>query len=200
MEIAYRELVVLDLTEELSSVQKEGVEIVRSCLCTLRSMEEFTELSEVSERPQIVLASHTGVVGRPKYIIPEHNLIFLLENRFSVPQIANMIGVSISTIRRRMDDLGLSVRALYSDISDIELDELVRYIHQEHPVCGCGQMQGHLLSRGYRIQQIRIRESLRRIDPTGTALRRLYVMNRCHYSVPAPLSLFHIDGHHKLIR
>ena len=39
LEIAYRELVVLDLTEELSSVQTEGVEIVRSCLFTLRSIE-----------------------------------------------------------------------------------------------------------------------------------------------------------------
>ena len=32
LEIAYRVLIVLDLTEKLSSVQKEGVEIVRLCL------------------------------------------------------------------------------------------------------------------------------------------------------------------------
>ena len=50
LEIAYRELVVLDLTEELSSVQTE---IVRSCLFTLRSIEESTQ---VSERPQTVFA------------------------------------------------------------------------------------------------------------------------------------------------
>ena len=92
-----------------------------------------------------------------------------------------MIGVSVSTVRRRMSYLGLLVRALYSDISDTELDEIVRCIHQQHPMCGNVQMQGHLLSRGYRIQQIRIRESMRRIDPTGTALRRLTVMNRRHY-------------------
>ena len=95
---------------------------------------------------------------------------------------------------------GLSVQALYSTISDAELDDLVQNIHQQHPTCGNIQMQGHLLSRGYRIQQIRIQESMRRVDPTGTALRQLYVMNRCQYSVPCPLSLFHIDGNHKLIR
>ena len=74
---------MLDLTEELSSVQTEGVDIVRSCLFTLRSIEESTQVSEVSKRPQTVFASHTGVVGQPKYIIPEQNLIFLLENRFT---------------------------------------------------------------------------------------------------------------------
>ena len=31
-EIVYRELVVLELTDELSSVHKEGAEIVKSCL------------------------------------------------------------------------------------------------------------------------------------------------------------------------
>ena len=99
-----------------------------------------------------------------------------------------------------MSDLGLPVRALYADIYDSELDDIVQCIHQQHPMCGNMQMQGHLLSRGYQIQQIRIRESTRRIDPTGTALRRLTVMNRRQYSVPSPLSLFHIDGYHKLIR
>ncbi len=128
------------------------------------------------------------------------NLVYLLDNRFTVPQIARMLQLSISTVRRRMNDLGLSVRAFYSCLSDAQLDDVVKSIHQEHPFCGNAQMQGHLLSRGYRIQQIRARESMRRIDPTGTALRRLTVMNRRVYSVPGPLSLFHIDGHHKLIR
>lgn len=72
---------------------------------------------------------------------------------------------------------GLSVRALYSTISDVEFDDLVSIIHQQHPTCGNVQMQGHLLSLGHRVQQIRIRETMRRIDPVGTALRRLYVMN-----------------------
>ncbi len=197
LEIAYRELIVLDLTEELSLAQKEGVDIVRSCLITLREVHEFNLFSE---NPPITLVSRIGIVGRPRYEIPEHNLRFLLENRFTVPQIARMIGVSISTIRRRMHNFGFSVRALYSDISDTELDVLVKHINQDHPMCGSVQMMGHLISKGYRLQQIRIRESLRRIDPIGTALRRLHVMNRRHYSVPSPLSLFHIDGHHKLIR
>lgn len=62
------------------------------------------------------------------------------------------------------------------------------------------QMSGHLLSRGIRIQRHRLRESMRRIDPEGTLARRLHVIHRRCYSVPAPRSLFHIDGNHKLIR
>ena len=99
-----------------------------------------------------------------------------------------------------MSEFGLSIRAQYSNISDSDLDQIVREIQQQFPTCGNRQMQGHLLSRGYRIQQIRIRESQRRIDPDGAVIRRLHVLNRREYSVPAPLSLYHIDGHHKLIR
>ncbi len=134
------------------------------------------------------------------HCISQSSLELLLENRFTVPQIARMFEVSVSTIRRRMSELGLFVRAYYSTISDRDLDELVSSIQQQYPMCGNRQMQGHLLYHGHRVQQISLRDSQRRIDPNGTALRRLHVLNRRTYSVPAPLSLYHIDGHHKLIR
>ncbi|KAJ8015879.1 hypothetical protein DPEC_G00001110 [Dallia pectoralis] len=53
-----------------------------------------------------------------------------------------------------------------------------------------------------RLQQNRIRGALRAVDPTGTVLRGLEVntIPRRPYSVPAPLSLWHIDGNHKLTR
>ena len=98
LEIAYRELIILDLTEELSSFQKEGVENVRFCLKTVREIQRLNQLSG-SKRPSRALCVHTGAVGRPRYEISKPNLIFLLENRFSVPQIAGMIGVSVSTVR-----------------------------------------------------------------------------------------------------
>ena len=68
------------------------------------------------------------------------------------------------------------------------------------PMCGNQQMQAHLLSRGFRVQQHRVRETQRRVDPEGTLLRRLNGIFRREYSVPAPQSLYHIDGNHKLIR
>ncbi|KAA0701572.1 hypothetical protein E1301_Tti022885 [Triplophysa tibetana] len=43
---------------------------------------------------------------------------------------------------------------------------------------------------------------IRHIDPVGTVLRSLdlQLTQRRPYSVPGPLSLWHIDGNHKLVR
>ncbi|XP_048064108.1 uncharacterized protein LOC125278820 [Megalobrama amblycephala] len=48
----------------------------------------------------------------------------------------------------------------------------------------------------------RVLASLRRVDPEGMELRRLHLKTsrRRRYSVPAPNSVWHIDGNHKLIR
>ena len=81
----------------------------------------------------------------------------------------------------------LSIHMYYSAISD-ELDRVA------------GEMQGHLLSRGIRIQQHRIRESQRRVDPSGSVMRRLGLIHRRQYHVNGPRALWHIDGNHKLIR
>ena len=113
---------------------------------------------------------------------------------------ADLLGISIRTVRRRMTEYGLSIRAQYSTMSDTELDTLVNEIQVEFPTCGNTQMQGHLISKGHHIQQYRVRESQRRIDPNGTIMRRLHAVTRRQYSVPFPRSLYHIDGYHKLIR
>ena len=67
------------------------------------------------------------------------------------------------------------------------------------PTCCQNQMMGHLKSRGHRVQQERVREVMRRVDPAGSIMRCLCALNRRQYSVPAPGSLCHIDGNHKLI-
>ncbi|XP_019853028.1 PREDICTED: uncharacterized protein LOC109582628 [Amphimedon queenslandica] len=199
IELAYRELVAIELLDELSAEQREGIDLVRQCLCVIRQIQLSTQLSEVSSSPTAVVC-YTGEVGRPRYEIPEDTLEMLIENRFTVPQIANIMGVSISTVRRRLSDAHILIRDCYSTISDSELDHIVGHIQQQYPMCGNRQMQGHLISRGYRIQQTRLRDFQRRIDPVGTALHRLNAIHRRQYSVPSPLSLYHIDGHHKLIR
>ena len=61
-------------------------------------------------------------------------------------------------------------------------------------------MDGYLISQGVRVQRQRIRNSLYRLDPHRQELRTISVVHRRHYSVQSPLSLWHIDGHHKLIR
>ena len=70
------------------------------------------------------------------------------------------------------------------------------------PLCGIGRMKGFLLGRGVRVQWSHVRSSLWRTDPAGILLQttQLSIVNRCHYNVPGPRSLWHLDGNHKLIR
>ena len=199
LEFVYRELIVLETTSQLTPSQHQATAIVRHCLSSMRSLYEIQSMREnnLSFR---VNSAHTGMVGRPRLEISCEQLSFLIENRFSVPQIADMVGVSVRTIRRRMSEFGLLISAQYANITDVELDGMVREVQCQFPMCGNRQMQGHLLARGYRLQQSRVRESQRRVDPDGAVIRRLHVLNRREYSVPPPRSLYHIDGHHKLIR
>ena len=85
-------------------------------------------------------------------------------------------------------------------MSDQELEWVVRDIQDQFPFCGNRQMQGHLLSRGIRVQQSRVRGIQRRVDPAGSILCQLRTINRRQYSVNGPGALWHIDGNHKLIR
>ena len=45
-----------------------------------------------------------GTLGRLRFSIPRNQLAFSLEAQFSVPQIANILGVSVQTVRRRMSE------------------------------------------------------------------------------------------------
>ncbi|KAG1720717.1 uncharacterized protein EDB91DRAFT_1064727, partial [Suillus paluster] len=59
---------------------------------------------------------------------------------------------------------------------------------------------GFLRRHGLRVQHRRVVESLRRVDRLGQVLRDRRVKRRRKYHVKRPNALWHIDGHHKLIR
>ena len=140
--------------------------------------------------------------GRPRYLIPREQLEFSLERCFSVVDIASLLGVSIRTIERRLSEFGLRIRSTYSDISDQALDNILRNILTEFPNTGYWRMTGFLQSRGLRIQQSKIREAMRRVNPAGVLLRALEIrtIHRRRYQVYGPLALWPMDGNHKLIR
>lgn len=141
-----------------------------------------------------------GSVGRPAFVIPCSVLQHLLEIHLTVPKISKLLGLSVSTVRRRMAEYGLSVRDTYSDIGDEELHRLIESSNKMYPTWGVRQTSGHLISAGIPIQYHQIRESLRRVDPQGSYMRRLLHLRRRKYSVAGPQSLWHIDGNHKLTR
>ncbi|KAL0970155.1 hypothetical protein UPYG_G00238050 [Umbra pygmaea] len=71
-----------------------------------------------------------------------------------------------------------------------------------YPNSGFRIVLGHLHAQGVRVQDARVLESLRRVDPEGTRsrARSLCTIKRRQYSVPGPNAMWHIDGNHKLIR
>jgi len=143
----------------------------------------------------------TGFSGRPRYDISEETLTMLLHYRFTYRKIGEMLGVSKETIYRRVKYLGIVVQR-HSSISDNDLRDLMSSIILEFPNSGLRRMKGYLLSRGYHIQWERIRQMLWEVDPEGMLNRTIHlnIVQRRKYSVPGTLSLWHIDGNHKLIR
>lgn len=199
----YRELLAREVYGELYSYELEMLESVEGAYCCI--IEAQKQLDCHYERSILCVQEgsatcRTGAVGRPFFYIPRSVLQHLLDTRLSVPKISQLLGVSVSTIRRRMADYDLRVRDTYSAILDDELDSVVASASLAYPTWGVRQMYGHLVSLGIRVQFVRVRESLSRVDPQGSFMRRLRHLRRRKYSVAGPQSLWHIDGNHKLIR
>ena len=62
-------------------------------------------------------------------------------------EIADAMHISRATIWRRLKEAGVSVQK-YSDISNDELDGIVKQIQQEYPNCGQQLIQGFLKGSG----------------------------------------------------
>ena len=110
------------------------------------------------------------------------------------------MGVSTKTIQRRKNELNIPDDLAYSEISDEELDNLLRTLRLQQPHSGQQMLMGLIRSLGIRIHRERLRDSLYRIDTFGILNRWSQIIPRRKYNVTAPNSLWHIDGHHKLIR
>eukprot|EP00112_Aurelia_sp_Birch-Aquarium-sp1_P025259 Seg831.14 transcript_id=Seg831.14/GoldUCD/mRNA.D3Y31 product="hypothetical protein" protein_id=Seg831.14/GoldUCD/D3Y31 len=139
----------------------------------------------------------TSSGGRPRYRIDPKDIISLKELGFSWVAIARFLGTSESTIRRRRDEFGINFS--YSDISDEELDSVIKSILQSTPNAGETLVIGSLRARGYRIQRQRVRDRLCIIDGLGRAIRKRFRISRRVYSVEGPNHLWHVDTNHKLI-
>ena len=87
----------------------------------------------------------------------------------------------------------------FTEITDEELDREVQQILNLTPYSGETYVRGSLKGRNINVQRFRVRESLKRIDGIGRAVRRRYAICRRTYNVTGPNHLWHIDSNHKLI-
>ena len=125
---------------------------------------------------------------------------FLRQLRFTWTRIAQILGISRSTLYRRLDEEELSIHLTYTVISDADLDRLIESIKAVHPNDGERLMIGHLASRNIFVPRARLRGSLHRVDPVSTALRRSVTIRRRRYVCDGPNAVWHLDGNHKLIK
>ena len=198
MELLYSHLIrIHDVGQCPSIVTDEVLDCARrlcQCLCLIR---DETENDYAGYQAPLQASSHCG---RPSYIVGRGQLVYFIEHGFTAQQMSNMLGVSLSTIRRRMNEYGLSIQQTYSTINNDELNHLVRQCLSAFPNAGYRMVGGWLRQNGYRVQETRVRQSLREVDPVGIANRWLHCIRRRVYNVSSSQALWHLDGNHKLIR
>ena len=184
------------ITDSLQGVNEESIchfmNAIGNLACLIAVSVEREEINHFC-------ASRRGR-GRPAIYIPKDQLRFLKENNFKNVEIANMLLVSPKTISRRISLFGLECVNEYSHITDDQLDTLAEDFIHDHPFSGQRSFEGYLRAHSLRIQRVRIRDSLYRVDPCGVQERRRKALHRRVYSVKMPNSLWHIDTNHKLIR
>ena len=113
-------------------------------------------------------------------------------------KIATILGLSRATLYRRLEEAGVSSDD-YTQVSDKLLDEVICSIKQDHPNDEV-LLQGHLLRQGIKAPRHALRNAIHRVDHISTVTQKRSVVRRRIYSVPHPNYIWHIDGHHKLIR
>ncbi len=84
------------------------------------------------EKPLALITEVSSGGGRPGLKVSKDLLAHLIDMPLPVSCIAHLLGVSESTIFRRMRELGSSTRASYSSLSDAELDNAVLSIKTDY--------------------------------------------------------------------
>ena len=128
-----------------------------------------------------------------------NSITHLRSLNYTWTKIATMLGISRSTLYRRLREEGIPTND-HTQLSDRQLDDVLREIKADHRNDGEVLMQGHLVKMGIRISREALRNSIHRVYHAGTVACCRNTVRRRIYSVPHPNYIWHIDDHHKLIR
>lgn len=107
-------------------------------------------------------------------------------------EIASLFGISRMSLYQKRKEAGIVDDFKYTNISDDDLEHEVKDIKSEMPNVGEKIIAGVLRARNIFVQRRRIRQAIHAVDPINTALRWHKKINRRIYSVPGPMSLWHI--------
>ena len=118
--------------------------------------------------------------------------------RLTFQEIANLLHIHRNTLRYKLKQAGLYEH--YHALSDQDLNVFVHMFKQQRPDSGLAYLAGFLHRHGVKVQCSRIRSAYQRVDRLGQTLRKNKPIHRREYRNPHPNYLWHLDGHHKLIR
>ncbi|XP_013869287.1 uncharacterized protein LOC106521312 [Austrofundulus limnaeus] len=114
------------------------------------------------------------------HLITQEQLLFLTSCAFTAHQMAEILNVSVSTIRRRLKHFHLSRASQYAKLSDGALDEFVQLMVERNHPFEPEAVRASLQARGVRVPMRRVKACMMRINPQAAALvdlvrRRVYV-------------------------
>lgn len=195
-----RVLVAISLSQSVAGDSSLGDlfgVLVDSLAVLLRHLSNILITSSSREREERSVTYCRSTGGRPAYNITKELIEQLRETGMNWRSIATCLGVSEQTLYRRRVQFGIDNS--FTEIADDELDRQIQQTLNLTPYSGESYVRGSLKGRGINVQRSRIRESLKRIDGIGRAVRRTYAICRRTYNVSGPNHLWHIDSNHKLI-
>ncbi len=188
-----------DMTDQSRDHSSPSVlRIYHKCLLAMRKLCNIGPTCTVLPVNIPTLMTMSGLPGRPKVVVNLEFFELLKEAGYTLSEIAQILGASRTTLWRRLKENNVCV-SRYSEISDHVLDYMVKQFQDRNPNCGLVMLQGHLSSIGINVQRWRIRDSVYRNNPLRQHSWHQRITRR-RYCVPSANSLWHIDGHHKLIR
>lgn len=128
----------------------------------------------------------------------------MLENAFradrniSIAKLARILKVSGSLVRKWLKEHDLSTA--FSNLTDDELDHLIKRFRLNRPDSGQSYAIGFVRSKKHKVQRRRVLAAMQRVNPLGVLLRKKKKIVRRDYTAKRPNSMRHMDGYHKLIR
>lgn len=138
------------------------------------------------------LQARTGKRGRPSFVVDIEQVVQLRCLGFKWKDIANVVGVSVRTLHRKRQEANVGECVQFSMLSDEEVCSQLVTMKQEFPDMGERMALGLFRSKGIFLPRRRVREAFHLVDPINTSLRWHARIKRRVYSVPGPMSLWHI--------
>ena len=117
-----------------------------------RSIERENRETGIDNESYSATVERSDSQGRPRLAVNTSNAHDLRQLGFTCTDIAQMLGVSSRTLRRRRHESGSFSAGGYCDISNNDLNQIVRGVLHTTPQAGRNLVRGALLSRGLLVQ------------------------------------------------